>query len=351
MDYTSGYTHCALRPPPTDFAFTATVAVITSLISFHIDLLLSVLLFTVCNKRPNWAALGLGPSVTPQGGISSQPWRAGSVGDTARRHGLLRLSVQREDAAIAYILRALRHLRGQQLLKRLSEAQGKVMEQVMRRLGLHFEGDDDDLRVNLVYRPFYGSASEAIGRVVRRVHKRARRIVNEVAWRSESLRGTTKLKEALMHKYVSEHLGFVGRRAVTPYLDQLSRRMPDFIHPLCWISGWITVVGVVGFFIIWVLLWGLQNSGVSLQAWAVNLVLETLWGCFVSSTLRVFLVHVVVLALIRPHLSHYAGGICDLADSFDRCRGRPTSTAACPQPAAPRVCSASGTRGFGWRQR
>ena len=49
----------------------------------------------------------------------------------------------------------------------------------------------------------------------------------------------------------------------------------------------------------------------------VNLVLETLWGCFVSSTLRVFLVHVVVLALVRPHLTHYVGGISDLADSLD----------------------------------
>jgi hypothetical protein len=303
-DYDRGYISCSLRPPPSDIRFTLMIAVITSVISLPLDLLLTLLLLLVCNRSPNWAALGFLDSATE----SKESRQERAIAD--------RMSDQ---SSIAYVLTTLRlHKRKLDEGPQPSTLQKGAVERIMKRLGLHYRDDPNAIYLNLYSRLFYSNISEAVEFHVKAARIQGSRLITEISHVANTVNDSSHLIETmLMHSFTYEYLGFFSTKLLQPHLDQYTRKIPMLIHPFIWIPAWIFVISVCCFFIVWVLLWGINNTGLTLQHWVVNFVLETIWGCFVSSTLRVFMLNVFLISIIRPMVVNTVDSVCQVAMDID----------------------------------
>lgn len=295
-NFDDGFIKCSLRPPPSDFSFVIFVAVVTSIISVPFDLLITLLLLLVCNRKPQWSLLGF-PDMR--------------VAFLNRNDAAM---FKADEANIAYVLSTLRKIKALMASNSMSENHKDFVIKFMKKLGIHYQNDSQCIHLNTINRLIYSSVAEIIGRYVKDARVRGERILEEVAGIPENAYDSIHLKETiLVHHFTYEQVGFVFTKVLQPHLDQYSRRLPLSIHPIAWLAGWSIVIAINMFFIVWVLLWGFRNTGLTFRNWIVNFILETLWGCFISSTLRVFLVHVFLVGMTRPRVIRAVNGLCEIA--------------------------------------
>lgn len=301
-NYNSGYIKCSLRGPPNDFYFIAFVFVLTTLISLPLDVVTTLLLYTVCNRKPDW------------------DWHGS---DERYRNEYF----QKDQRVIVQFLNELRVFYSNQ--KTASAEYNASVIRLIRSLGICFEKNGD---VALTwYASFYfSSVAECVAYNVRRTSLKALQITREVNGISKLLEGATGMKDTidtiLMHHFMYEQIGLLGTITLQPQLDTFSRRIPLLINPALWLLGWMIVIAVNIFFIVWVLLWGLKNTGLTLNAWIANFLLETVWGCLISSTLRILLMNAILSFVVIPKVNRILGNLCSFADDLQTYSHRHNST-------------------------
>lgn len=290
---------CSLRPPPSDFQFLVLVAVMSTLISLPLDVAVSLLLLLVCNKKPQWDAL------------------FGSGGSCEKTSDAMEL---REDRAAAdMVLRSLRVLkhRAEESRDALLRDQYRVaLDGFLSRLGLRFVGND--LTLDYANRVFFSDVNQAIDFHMRRTRLRGRAILREMEQFSYLGADAREAKQdRLLLRFTFEQLDFFAVRVIEPHLDQAFTPEPPLIHPVAWVASWLIVVGVNLFFIAWALLWGLGSNAATFRNWIANFLLETAWGCFISSIARVFVLNFLLLLLVRPSVVNTVNNVCDTVAELD----------------------------------
>lgn len=292
--------YCSLRPPPTDFGFTVTVAIITSLISLPIDMSVVVVLMAICARRPvleligldSFTWLGTEPVDLEEYNNAVMPTRFESMGKPQEVTQLFS-SVEREEHEITYVLRVIRHY---QTVK--DDAPNLIVEDLMELFGVTFK--DNDLHLSWMKSLRFGDVRSCVGHYLRKSRKDAYNIISNLDRFAPS---EVELKESyLVQNFVMEQVALLPKIALDRHFFQYVRDVPRHIHPVIWILGWVYVIGIILFILYYILAWGVTNDGISLNSWGTNFALETLHACFVSSTISLLVMNVFAVEILRPQL-------------------------------------------------
>jgi hypothetical protein len=164
---------------------------------------------------------------------------------------------------------------------------------------------------------WYENARDRIGAMVRQSREQAHVIVSNMDRFSPG--PEADLRESfLMQNFVIEQFSLLPKVALSRHFFQFSRTVPKHIHPLLWLLGWVYVIGGIIYMLYFVLLWGSVNDGITLSAWGSNFALETLHACFVTSTLRLFILNVLAVEVLRPRLLDiYEGTLEKAVEVYD----------------------------------
>lgn len=295
------HSHCSLRPPPTDFAFTVTVAIVTSLISLPIDLSFLFTLTFICARRPilerigldSFTWLGTEPIDIEEYNEAVMPARFESMGQS-REVVQLFTTAEREEHEISYVLRVLRHYETV-----MDDTPNPIIEDIMGMMGITFK--DDDLHMSWLKSLRFGGNLRAC--VAHYLHKSRLEAFNIISNLDKFSPDEVELRESyLVQNFVVEQFSLLPKYALTRHFFQFLRNVPKHIHPIPWFLGWVYVIGSIVFILYYVLAWGATNDGISLSSWGTNFALETLHACFVNSTIRLFVINVFAVELLRPQL-------------------------------------------------
>ena len=286
---------CSLKPPPTTFAFTVTVAIITTLISFPIDVSFLLVLTFICSRRPKFEMIGLNSFkilgtevVNPTEYEDNVLWKTkkDSSFDPSRHIEAL----DREENTVSYVLRVIRrHF----VLKDCS-----VVDKFLNDVGIYEK--DRKLKLTLLQRLFFSSPRDCITYYLRNSRLQAYELISDLGRFGPA---EEDLQESyLMQSFIIEQFSIIPKAALRRHFFQYARSVPKLIHPLPWLAGWIYVLGSLVYIFYFVLLWGSVNDGISLNAWGTNFALETLHACFVTSTLRILIFNVMAMEILRYRL-------------------------------------------------
>lgn len=287
-----------MKPPPTTFAFIISVAIVTTLISFPIDVSFLLVLNFICSRRPALEKIGL----------SSFNWMGTEVVDPSEYEDSILLSavevssfdpmkrvamMEREENAISYVLRVIRRY----FVFRETEV-NNVIEEFIGSLGIYEE--NSKLKLTLFRKLFFATPRDCIAHFIRQSRMQAYDIISNL---DKFGPGEQDLQESyLMQNFTVEQFSIIPKAALRRHFFQYARSVPKSIHPVLWMLGWIYVLGGLLYILYFVLLWGSLNDGISLSAWGTNFSLETLHACFVTSTLRLFLFNVLAIEILRSRL-------------------------------------------------
>jgi hypothetical protein len=217
--------------------------------------------------------------------------------------GMTRFS--KEEGAVSYICRVFHHY----FINREAEPD-ELIESLLTALGIVEK--DGALELTWQEKLFYCNAKERIGAQVRAAREQAYNIISNMDRFSPY--AEVELRESfLMQNFVIEQFSLLPKVALSRHFFQFSRSVPRHIHPLLWVLGWVYVIGGIVYMLYFVLLWGSVNDGITLSAWGSNFALETLHACFVTSTLRLFILNVLAVELLRPRLMDIYQGTLEKA--------------------------------------
>jgi hypothetical protein len=110
----------------------------------------------------------------------------------------------------------------------------------------------------------------------------------------------------LLRFFMLEQLPSFERYAMTYQNFMQSYITPKYVHPFLWAGGWLLLVGLLIFFIVWVLLWCLTSRGYTFTAWLITSGLIILEEIFVIQVLQVYLMNIAILKTIIPRLEMIA---------------------------------------------
>ena len=165
---------CSLKPPPTTFAFTVTVAIVTTLISFPIDVSFVLVLTLICTRRPKFEIIGLN---------SFQILGTEVVDPTEFEDDILLKSkneasfdpskhieaLDREENTISYVLRVIRrHF----VLKDCF-----VIDKFLKDVGIYER--DRKPRLTLLQRLFFSSPRDCIAYYLRNSRQQAYELIRD----------------------------------------------------------------------------------------------------------------------------------------------------------------------------
>ena len=275
-----------------------TVAIVTTLISFPIDVSFLLVLNFICSRRP----------VLEKIGLNSFQWLGTEVLDPSEYEDSILLSpveassfdvsrhvesMEREENTISYVLRVIRRY----FILRETE-NNPIIEEFVNRLGIYEK--DGKLKLRLFNRVFYATPRDCIAYFLRQSREQAYEVISNLdkfGFAEQDLQ-----ESYLMQNFTIEQFSIIPKAALRRHFFQYARSVPKSIHPIIWILGWVYVLGGLFYILYFVLLWGSLNDGISLSAWGTNFALETLHACFVTSTLRLFLFNVVAIEILRSRL-------------------------------------------------
>ncbi len=286
---------CSLKPPPTTFAFTVTVAIVTTLISFPVDVSFLLALTLLCSRRPKFEMIGLnsfkvlGTEVVDPAEYEDNTLSLSN--DTLlfdpRKHTE---ALDREENAISYVLRVIR--------RHFIFQDNVVVDKFLKDVGIYER--DKKLNLTTFQRLFFSTPRDCIAYYLMNSRQQAYELVSDL---DKFGPAEEDLQESyLMQSFVIEQFSIIPKAALKRHFFQYARSIPKPIHPVFWLLGWIYVIGGMLYMLYFVLLWGSNNDGISLSAWGTNFALETLHACFITSTLRLLIFNVMAIELLRNRL-------------------------------------------------
>ena len=302
---------CSLKPPPTTFAFTVTVALVTTFISFPIDVSFLLVLNLICSRRPKFEMIGLnsfkilGTEVVDPSeyddAILLAPMESSSFDPNKHIEAL-----EREENTILYVLRAIR--------RHLALNDCPVVSDFIKDVGIY--KDNKDLKLTLFQRLFFSTPRDCIAYYLRNSRWQAYDLISNLDKFSPA---EEDLQESyLLQNFIIEQFSIIPKAALKRHFFQYARSIPKPIHPALWLMGWIYVVGGLLYILYFVLLWGSVNDGVSLGAWGTNFALETLHACFVTSTLRLLIFNVIAIEILRYRIVEIYQNTLSMAEDVSR---------------------------------
>jgi hypothetical protein len=76
------------------------------------------------------------------------------------------------------------------------------------------------------------------------------------------------------------------------------------IHPILWLVAGIFTVGTIGFYLYWIMVWGIVNGKLLLNSWGWNFAISTIQDIFFVNCIRCIIFYWIGRQSIRPQLLH-----------------------------------------------
>lgn len=94
----------------------------------------------------------------------------------------------------------------------------------------------------------------------------------------------------------------VTKFAMGDYFFAFDQNIDEIIDIFIWMSAWFWIVGLMGFMLYWILLWGLSNGGTTLQSWGSSFGINVVQDFVLVQPLAILLLNVLALDMARPQL-------------------------------------------------
>ena len=148
--------------------------------------------------------------------------------------------------------------------------------------------------------------------------KNARKKAVEVVEELERLKcpDRTLRDLAIIRSFIAEHVSLAFRGALRKKFEEHEFLTPESINPFLWILGWLANLGAIGFFLYWVLTWGITNTGSTLNNWSNTYVASACQDIFLFETTKMGFMFVFTLVSVRPQLSAIRQVINEAALSY-----------------------------------
>ena len=146
----------------------------------------------------------------------------------------------------------------------------------------------------------FGTPRRRIERKLQTVRSRAKGILEDMEMFVE---GEEDCKDTLLiQNFILEQLSPFKRYALRHEFFQVDTAVPGYVNGYVWLMAWAFIVTVWLFLVYWVIMWALNNSDVTVTAWAYQIVFVVFQEIFINEMLQIFIVHVVVIEALRPQL-------------------------------------------------
>ena len=335
---------CELRPPPSTIQFYMVVSIMITLLTVIPNVICTVILTDVCSLRPKFRDLwttGIAeynndPVVKKARTIITRHSELGKLLKSANKSGLYRdilsyidYTIVSEEAAILMTMAEAtvnKSLQQGSLPWRLEYLTHKMdldrVSHALTFLGLFPDGTP----IPLTWMQWltFGTPRKRIERKLKAVRSRAQDILNDMEMFVE---GEEDCKDTLLiQNFILEQLSPFKRYALRHEFFQVDTAIPGFVNGYLWLMAWAFIMMIWMFLMYWVILWALNNSNVTVNAWAYQLIFVLLQEIFINELLQIFIVHVMIIEALRPQLRRIyfalntviVSKMDKVASSFDR---------------------------------
>lgn len=350
---------CSLHKPPSSLLFTITLALLTSIITLPICLLTEIILDEFASKRPNLEFFGINSnnwfgsltSVVADGKdpkkqnsgkydrkrrLSESNSIDGTSLDMTKSKGTSQptsgkdsetqidfdintreaigiysdfLSPREEVdeilSIVSYLLDQYRangvlffngHVTNK--LPILSKAQIMTIHEISECLGINIDGKA--IPLTTYQKLIYGHTFRLILSKVQTARDKCSRLIEDMSQFNQT--ETTFENEYLLQHFILEQLSFFKRFCIANEFFLFDEISPELIDPITWITSWLYLLGLWGFFLYYIYNWTAQNAGTTLSQWGLNFGLVLIQDVFFIQLVKIYVIYVAGVAAARPQL-------------------------------------------------
>ena len=107
---------------------------------------------------------------------------------------------------------------------------------------------------------------------------------------------------ALMRKFILEQVSVFYRFSLNKNFMDIDGVPPEIIRPSVWLAAWVLIVLVLCFILYWILAWGVQNGGTTLDLWGTNYAISIAQDILVLELGKVCIIYVFAIMSAKPQL-------------------------------------------------
>ena len=199
---------------------------------------------------------------------------------------------------------AARAERVQESLERLlasecSQNQRKEILFALQKLGLK-ASRSGRLELSILSRIRFRSMNSCIKYRIHQSYLNAFQILRTM----KSLPNTSQRYPYLIQHFTMERFSSIFKISLFRYFGHSACDLPQTVHPVAWILGWLFVMASMVFFIVWIFKWGFSyERNAIIVNWGINILLSNLYDVLLFSIIRITVVNLVLIRTIRPELS------------------------------------------------
>ena len=163
-------------------------------------------------------------------------------------------------------------------------------------------------------RLWYSNRERWLQSKIESVRKKTKQLVKKI----ERLRFPDRtLKDiAVIRSFIAEHVSLPYQSALRRKFEEHEFLTPEETNPLFWIIGWMVQLGAIGFCLYWILVWGITNTGSTLQGWGNAYITSAFQDIVLFETTKMGFLFVFTLVSVRPQLSAIRQVINEAALSY-----------------------------------
>lgn len=309
---------CELRPPPSSIQFYMVVSIMITIVTVIPNVICAILLSDICTLRPKWTTDKEDdddehPHVVTRKSELGEFLKKGqsNVGDAEPFNEQFEIHkyiefLRVEEEANLLLTNAEKAFKDSLMyctlpwrVENLSQTRnfGSV-DHARTFIGVYPDGTP----IPLTWMQWlsFGTPRKRIERKLKRVRERAKAIMEDMEMFVE---GEEDCKDTLLiQNFILEQLSPFKRYALRHEFFQMDTAIPGFVNGWVWLSAWAFIISTWMFLAYWVVMWAIDNSGISVQAWAYQLIFVVLQEIFINELLQIFIVNVIVIEALRPQL-------------------------------------------------
>jgi hypothetical protein len=133
----------------------------------------------------------------------------------------------------------------------------------------------------------------------RRSEKRIEEQLDEIAENEHDVRDRLMLQH-----FVLEQMSPFKRYALRKEFFLFHKCSPGLLDGRLWVLSWFAIVCLYGFYLYWILQWGISNGNTTFEYWGIGFALAACQDILLNEPIILFFIHMIATELMRPQLKH-----------------------------------------------
>ena len=150
---------------------------------------------------------------------------------------------------------------------------------------------------------YFGSARKKLEWKSKQVRKKVESMLEDIDVFLRADRGCVDhINAYLIQSFIIEQLSPMRRYSVLEEFFQFDDANPALIDSFPWLVSWTFLILLWLFLVYWCLMWGLQNSRLTAQSWALQMAFVLVQECFVNESMQVLIKNVIIVETVRAQV-------------------------------------------------